>query len=83
MSYEPFRSMPLFSSPQYFLHLIFGNFNNFPQRCSRLLIYEYVNCLFHYSVMLKYACRVQDVAELLGMMIEDHKRLQPSVKTYV
>ncbi|PSR92797.1 Pentatricopeptide repeat-containing protein [Actinidia chinensis var. chinensis] len=26
--------------------------------------------------------RVQDVAELLGMMIEDHKRLQPNVKTY-
>eukprot|EP00262_Sarcandra_glabra_P021088 TRINITY_DN8705_c0_g1_i1.p1 TRINITY_DN8705_c0_g1~~TRINITY_DN8705_c0_g1_i1.p1 ORF type:complete len:697 (-),score=155.14 TRINITY_DN8705_c0_g1_i1:191-2164(-) len=27
--------------------------------------------------------RVQDVAELLGMMVEDHKRLQPNVKTYV
>lgn len=27
-------------------------------------------------------CRVQDVAELLGMMVEDHKRLQPNVKTY-
>ncbi|XP_010043321.2 uncharacterized protein LOC104432558 [Eucalyptus grandis] len=26
--------------------------------------------------------RVQDVAELLGMMVEDHKRLQPNVKTY-
>ncbi|KAH9784209.1 SAP domain-containing protein [Citrus sinensis] len=26
--------------------------------------------------------RVQDVAELLGMMFEDHKRLQPNVKTY-
>ncbi|XP_030521244.1 uncharacterized protein LOC115734539 isoform X1 [Rhodamnia argentea] len=25
--------------------------------------------------------RVQDVAELLGMMVEDHKRLQPNVKT--
>ncbi|KAI4311029.1 hypothetical protein MLD38_035966 [Melastoma candidum] len=27
--------------------------------------------------------RVQDVAELLGMMVEDHKRLQPNVRTYV
>ncbi|KAB5512114.1 hypothetical protein DKX38_029142 [Salix brachista] len=27
--------------------------------------------------------RVQDVAELLGMMVEDHKRIQPNVKTYV
>jgi hypothetical protein len=27
-------------------------------------------------------CRVQDVAELLGMMVEAHKRLQPNVKTY-
>ncbi|KAL9234965.1 hypothetical protein vseg_009773 [Gypsophila vaccaria] len=27
--------------------------------------------------------RVQDVAELLGMMVEDHKRLQPNIKTYV
>lgn len=26
--------------------------------------------------------RVQDVSELLGMMVEDHKRLQPNVKTY-
>lgn len=26
--------------------------------------------------------RVQDVVELLGMMVEDHKRLQPNVKTY-
>uniref|UniRef100_A0A5B7C947 SAP domain-containing protein n=1 Tax=Davidia involucrata TaxID=16924 RepID=A0A5B7C947_DAVIN len=26
--------------------------------------------------------RVQDVAELLGMMIEHHRRLQPNVKTY-
>ncbi|KAK4772669.1 hypothetical protein SAY86_014444 [Trapa natans] len=26
--------------------------------------------------------RVQDVAELLGMMVEDHKRLQPNVKTH-
>ncbi|KAM5561785.1 hypothetical protein ABKV19_022400 [Rosa sericea] len=26
--------------------------------------------------------RVQDVAELLGLMVEDHKRLQPNVKTY-
>ncbi|KAG6737456.1 hypothetical protein POTOM_058978 [Populus tomentosa] len=26
--------------------------------------------------------RVQDVAELLGMMVEDHKRIQPNVKTY-
>ncbi|WOH12489.1 hypothetical protein DCAR_0831993 [Daucus carota subsp. sativus] len=26
--------------------------------------------------------RVQDVAELLGMMIEDRRRLQPNVKTY-
>ncbi|KAJ8760440.1 hypothetical protein K2173_015107 [Erythroxylum novogranatense] len=26
--------------------------------------------------------RVQDVAELLGMMVEDHKRLQPDVRTY-
>ncbi|KAJ4968077.1 hypothetical protein NE237_014778 [Protea cynaroides] len=26
--------------------------------------------------------RVQDVAELLGMMVEDHKRLQPNEKTY-
>ncbi|KAJ8504828.1 hypothetical protein OPV22_005714 [Ensete ventricosum] len=26
--------------------------------------------------------RVQDVAELLGMMVEDYKRLQPNVKTY-
>ncbi|KAJ0079046.1 hypothetical protein Patl1_23070 [Pistacia atlantica] len=26
--------------------------------------------------------RVQDVAELLGMMVEDHKRVQPNVKTY-
>ncbi|KMZ72781.1 putative Pentatricopeptide repeat-containing protein [Zostera marina] len=26
--------------------------------------------------------RVQDVAELLGMMVEDHKRLQPNMKTY-
>ncbi|XP_072987483.1 uncharacterized protein [Typha latifolia] len=26
--------------------------------------------------------RIQDVAELLGMMVEDHKRLQPNVKTY-
>ncbi|KAK6911274.1 SAP domain, partial [Dillenia turbinata] len=26
--------------------------------------------------------RVQDVTELLGMMVEDHKRLQPNVKTY-
>ncbi|XP_042517838.1 uncharacterized protein LOC122091774 [Macadamia integrifolia] len=26
--------------------------------------------------------RVQDVAELLGMMVEDHKRSQPNVKTY-
>lgn len=25
---------------------------------------------------------MQDVAELLGMMVEDHKRLQPNVKTY-
>ncbi|KAJ8432033.1 hypothetical protein Cgig2_026736 [Carnegiea gigantea] len=25
---------------------------------------------------------VQDVAELLGMMVENHKRLQPNVKTY-
>ncbi|XP_040370292.1 uncharacterized protein LOC112187905 isoform X1 [Rosa chinensis] len=25
---------------------------------------------------------VQDVDELLGMMVEDHKRLQPNVKTY-
>lgn len=34
------------------------------------------------TVVLQYACRVQDVAELLGMMVEDHKRLQPNVKTY-
>ncbi|KAI4350129.1 hypothetical protein L6164_010641 [Bauhinia variegata] len=27
--------------------------------------------------------RVQDVAELLGMMVEDHKRIQPNVKTHV
>ncbi|KAJ8616823.1 hypothetical protein MRB53_036195 [Persea americana] len=26
--------------------------------------------------------RIQDVTELLGMMVEDHKRLQPNVKTY-
>ncbi|RHN80587.1 putative transcription regulator SAP family [Medicago truncatula] len=26
--------------------------------------------------------RVQDVAELLGMMVEDHKRVQPNVKTH-
>ncbi|CAN1271344.1 Pentatricopeptide repeat-containing protein At1g12620 [Linum perenne] len=26
--------------------------------------------------------RVQNVAELLGMMVEDHKRLQPNVRTY-
>ncbi|XP_058216303.1 uncharacterized protein LOC131327259 [Rhododendron vialii] len=26
--------------------------------------------------------RVQDVAELLGMMIEDHKRVQPNMRTY-
>uniref|UniRef100_A0A7N0VIU6 SAP domain-containing protein n=3 Tax=Kalanchoe fedtschenkoi TaxID=63787 RepID=A0A7N0VIU6_KALFE len=26
--------------------------------------------------------RVQDVAELLGMMVEDHKRVQPNMKTY-
>lgn len=26
--------------------------------------------------------RVQDVAEFLGMMVEDYKRLQPNVKTY-
>ncbi|XP_008218372.1 PREDICTED: uncharacterized protein LOC103318731 [Prunus mume] len=26
--------------------------------------------------------RVQDVAELLGMMVEDHKRLQPNMKTH-
>ncbi|XP_077227574.1 plastid transcriptionally active 3 isoform X2 [Tasmannia lanceolata] len=26
--------------------------------------------------------RVQDVAELLGMMVEDHKRLQPNMTTY-
>ncbi|KAI6685083.1 hypothetical protein NL676_030996 [Syzygium grande] len=26
--------------------------------------------------------RVQDVAELLGMMVEDHKRLQPNVRTH-
>ncbi|XP_020591404.1 uncharacterized protein LOC110032198 [Phalaenopsis equestris] len=26
--------------------------------------------------------RVQDVVELLGMMVEDHKRLQPNMKTY-
>ncbi|CAI8585515.1 unnamed protein product [Vicia faba] len=26
--------------------------------------------------------RVQDVAELLGMMVEDHKRIQPNVKTH-
>ncbi|XP_078442903.1 plastid transcriptionally active 3 [Wolffia australiana] len=26
--------------------------------------------------------RVQDVAELLGMMVEAHKRIQPNVKTY-
>ncbi|WCJ43716.1 plastid transcriptionally active 3 [Euphorbia peplus] len=26
--------------------------------------------------------RVQDVAELLGMMVEDHKRLQPNMRTY-
>ncbi|KAL7109887.1 hypothetical protein ACP275_06G203600 [Erythranthe tilingii] len=26
--------------------------------------------------------RVQDVAELLGMMVEDYKRLQPNVRTY-
>nr|XP_009798510.1 PREDICTED: pentatricopeptide repeat-containing protein At2g35130-like isoform X1 [Nicotiana sylvestris]XP_016444147.1 PREDICTED: pentatricopeptide repeat-containing protein At2g35130-like isoform X1 [Nicotiana tabacum] len=26
--------------------------------------------------------RVQDVAELLGMMVEDHKRVQPNVRTY-
>lgn len=34
------------------------------------------------TVVLQYACRVQDVAELLGMMVEDHKYLQPNVKTY-
>lgn len=34
------------------------------------------------TLVLKYAHRVQDVAELLGMMVEDHKRLQPNVKTY-
>jgi len=28
------------------------------------------------------AYRVQDVAELLGMMVEDHKRIQPNVKTH-
>lgn len=27
-------------------------------------------------------CRVQDVAELLGMMVEDHKRIQPNAKTH-
>lgn len=27
-------------------------------------------------------CRVQDVAELLGMMVEDYKRLQPNMKTH-
>lgn len=26
--------------------------------------------------------RVQDVAELLGMMVEDHKRIQPNIRTY-
>ncbi|KAK9160150.1 hypothetical protein Syun_006491 [Stephania yunnanensis] len=26
--------------------------------------------------------RVQDVAELLGLMVEDHKRLQPNLRTY-
>ncbi|CAA7403291.1 unnamed protein product [Spirodela intermedia] len=26
--------------------------------------------------------RVQDVTELLGMMVEDHRRIQPNVKTY-
>lgn len=27
-------------------------------------------------------CRVQDVAELLGMMVKDYKRVQPNVKTH-
>ncbi|KNA04151.1 hypothetical protein SOVF_202260 [Spinacia oleracea] len=27
--------------------------------------------------------RVQDVAELLGLMVEDHKRLQPNMRTHV
>ncbi|KAG8380390.1 hypothetical protein BUALT_Bualt06G0010400 [Buddleja alternifolia] len=35
-------------------------------------------------LVFKFQCqsRVQDVAELLGMMVEDYKRLQPNVRTY-
>lgn len=50
-----------------------------------LLLLLFVPSLFALLIFycgLYVMCRVQDVAELLGMMIEDHKRLQPNVKTY-
>jgi len=43
--------------------------------------YTYKHYSFLYSMMCL-AFRAADVAELLGMMVEDHKRIQPNARTY-
>ncbi|MCE3216896.1 hypothetical protein HAX54_009031 [Datura stramonium] len=56
--------------------------------CSRTLIHhmkpdtETYNWVIQAYTRAESYDRVQDVAELLGMMVEDHKRLQPNVRTY-
>lgn len=46
-----------------------------------LVITTYKHYSFLYSTMCL-AFRAADVAELLGMMVEDHKRIQPNARTY-
>lgn len=49
------------------------NVKNYYLFCTNHTIFTEAFCL---------TVRVQDVAELLGMMVEDHKRVQPNVRTY-
>lgn len=49
--------------------------------CSLTYVDAY-NAYYFTTYSLIVLSRVQDVAELLGMMVEDHKRLQPNMRTY-
>jgi hypothetical protein len=41
--------------------------------------YSFLGCLYLWFFNF---CRAPDVAELLGMMVEDYKRIQPNARTY-
>ena len=40
---------------------------------------SFLCCLYLWCLIV---CRAPDVAELLGMMVEDYKRIQPNARTY-